>query len=134
MRVVANVDLKRTHGGLPERRTRARKALVMHIHPLELRLAGRFLDQTYQPALDRRIARGRVAEEIFIHAICLHGPAARDILVTRPSCDKPVNRRRLCAWRDGRNPATRRRPPRSPSTAPCWGRRTARGRGPDGSR
>ena len=45
-----------------------------------------------------------------------------------------VRRPRRCVWRAGRNPAIRRRAPRSPSTAPCWGRRTAHGRGPDGSR
>src|ERR1700733_14303761 len=89
MCVVANVDLKRTHGRLPERLTRARKALVMHIHPLELRLTGRFLDQTYQPALDRRIARGRVAEEIFVHAICVHGPAAEIILAAGRPFNNP---------------------------------------------
>src|SRR5580693_5250126 len=88
MGVVSDIELERAHRGLPERLAQARKALVMHIHALELRLAGRFFNQTYQPPLDRRIARGRVAEEILVHLTRLHGPAGLTISITRPSCDK----------------------------------------------
>src|SRR6185437_12050663 len=67
VRVIADVELERTHRGPEETLAGAGKALVLHIHALELGLARRFLDQPDQPPLDRRIARGSVAEEIFVH-------------------------------------------------------------------
>src|ERR1700689_5738683 len=67
MRIVSDLEFERAHRGLPEILPRARKTLVTHIHALELRLPSRLLDEPDQRPLDRRVARGRVAEEIFVH-------------------------------------------------------------------
>ena len=51
MRIVSDVEFKRAHRGLPEILARARKTLVVHIHPLELRLAGRLSTSRISPRL-----------------------------------------------------------------------------------
>ena len=88
MGVVVDVQLERSHSGLEEAFAGAGKALVVDIHPLELGLAGRLFDEPDQAPLDRWIARGRIAEEIFVHANRLRVGAAiyrsRDHKVTKP--------------------------------------------------
>jgi hypothetical protein len=65
--VVADVEFEPAHRRMPEILALSRKALVLHVHALELWLAGCFLDEPDQGPLDRRVARIGVAEEIFVH-------------------------------------------------------------------
>ncbi len=46
--VIVDVKFEPAHRGLPEGLAFARKALVLHIHALELRLAGRLLNKPDQ--------------------------------------------------------------------------------------
>ena len=90
--VVADVERERAHRRLPETLVRPRKPLVVDIHLLQLRLAGRLFDETDDAALQRRIARGRVAEEIFVHDAELITARVRNISRTRLAYDKRFQR------------------------------------------
>src|SRR5271165_2674631 len=65
--VVADVEREGAHRRLPKAFVWPGKALVLKIHFLQLRLAGRLFDETNEAALQRRVGRGRVAEQVFVH-------------------------------------------------------------------
>jgi hypothetical protein len=65
--VELHVQLQLADGGGEKALATARMALVLQIHSFQLGLSGGDLDKPDQAALDGRIERARIAEQIFVH-------------------------------------------------------------------
>ena len=85
--IVAHVELQLAHGGAEEAFARSGIALVLQVHPLQVRLPGSALDEADQAALDAGIGRRRIAEQVVVHHASITGNIDRAMTEASPSLD-----------------------------------------------
>ncbi len=95
--IVAYVKVEFPHRGSEKALTGARMALILQIHPFQLRLPGGALDEADQAALDRGVGGVSVTEQIFVHSAVINR------ISDRPMTDRSQD----VSWRARRTPEAR---------------------------